>query len=111
MTDRDDRARELAADVYAGRGRIPRDKAGNIAPGFLEAARARGGAAMPLSEILKTVVPPAPPPPANDVERLELLERELAALLETAAPHLWQQIRAPLRRLLRRARLELRGRL
>ncbi len=48
-------------------------------------------------------------PAVLKIDQLERLERELAALLSQSAPHLWRQIRAPLRRLLNRARRELRA--
>lgn len=44
------------------------------------------------------------------VDRLEALERELLALLATAAPAMWSSSRRPFTRMLRAARSELRTR-
>lgn len=45
-----------------------------------------------------------------DRDRLEQLERELTELLATSAPNAWRAMRRTVRRLIRNARSEIRGR-
>lgn len=105
-------ALELRADALTGRGQLPRDKSGRVSPGFLQEARSAGGLES-LGAILSAAAgadrAPVLIPAALRVARLEQLESELATLLSSSAPRVWLQIRQPLRRLLRRARLELRA--
>lgn len=63
----------------------------------------------PIADVVAAYVAGIPKVDVSRVAHLERLERELAALLSLSAPHLWAQIRAPLRRLLNRARHELRA--
>ncbi len=134
MTDpRDDfsAAREqlrlsLEADLIAGRGKLPRDRSGRVSSSFLEESRrelpeetaprspaANRNGFSGLSQILALVAPAAvleeAPRPRDRVAQLEQLERDLAQLLESSAPAMWAQLRGPLRRLLNRARRELRA--
>jgi hypothetical protein len=119
---KDELRRELTADILRGRARIPRDAGGHVIPSFLPSQHAgelphetssRAGGGQWLSEVLAAVPRPpagmAPIAPALKVAQLEQLERELSGLLSSSAPDVWSQIRAPLRRLLRRARRELRA--
>lgn len=107
---------ELRADILAGRGKLPRDSSGRVSAGFLERPEERGTPRTPhlgfqsVGELLaSTPSVGIPKAYATKREQLEQLERELAALLSFSAPQLWRQIRAPLRRLLNRARRELRA--
>lgn len=110
-------ALELRAEVLGGRGKLPRDASGRVVASFLEQLERPQERDVPrrpglesLTELLAGVaIAPASPAPSTRLERLEQLERELGALLFVSAPHLWRQIRAPLRRLLNRARRELRA--
>lgn len=106
---------ELRADVLAGRGRLPRDRSGRAdvlaGRGLVLGPAVERPGLQNLAELLATVaIAPAVELPAHTrVARLEALERDLERLLSNAAPHLWRQIRAPIRRLLNRARRELRA--
>jgi hypothetical protein len=111
-------ALELRADVLNGRGKMPRDASGRVVQSFLahERPQERDVPRRPGLESLTALFAGIEIPIAPDVEilttrvaRLETLERQLEQLLSTNAPHLWRQIRAPLRRLLNRARRELRA--
>lgn len=70
----------------------------------------RRQAAVSLSALLAGVaIAPAAEPLLTRVARLEALERELSRFLADSAPHIWREIRAPLRRLIGRTRRELRA--
>lgn len=115
---------ELRADVVAGRGQLPRDRSGRVSSSFLEANRSTPAPAKlgltSLGDILAAAAPQLRPQltPAeleqlgyvsSRVKQLEELERSLGRLLESSAPKVYEQLRAPLRRLLNRARRELRA--
>jgi hypothetical protein len=122
MTARDfsqvkrDLGEELRAEALAGRGALPRDRSGRVPAAFLEETRAKGKPT-PLGELLAGLGPELErmanlatlAESTGRVERLERLELELERLLSKSAPRVWSQIRAPLWRLLKQARRELRA--
>lgn len=132
-------ATEIRDDVLAGRGRLPRDRRGRVDAGYLDEltksgipkpGRARGAHRAELVELERpqereiprrpglesltallagAAIAPAAESLLTRVGRLEALERDLSRFLAESAPHIWREIRAPLRRLINRARRELRA--